>query len=588
MKNKKSWLLCLLCIVLMLSLVFPLVSCDRGEMGGGDDDDEIPPDEPKDTSKTQLYVANYYGGLGDKWLYKVKAAFEAANAETSFEEGKMGVQVHIYDDKTIDGAGLSSVLANDSGDSSKEGNAVYFTESVSYYELINAGLVADITDIVTGKNENYDLNGDGTPELVSIADKMDQTLNAYFRTADGKYYALPFYTGFFGMYYDVDLFEENGYYFADVNSTTMDGSKDNKSVGPDGVAGTSDDGLPATYAQFEILMATMRADSVYPFVWTASYTDYFMKSLANLWVDYEGYDQAMLNVTMNGTAKDLIEVDASGNITKLGDTVITPGKNGNAYMLQKQAGKYYALKFVNTILSNGMNYDPLSVGSGLSHTGAQERFLKSRKIAGKEGAQVIGMLIDGNWWENEANSVFSSMSKSYGSQWSRSQRRIAVMPTPKVSLDRLGKTTIYDMNRSACFINANTPASQMEVAKAFLAFAHTNESLSLFNTVTSVPRPFSYTITESDRQSISYYGLSTYEYVKNANVVYSRNDEDAFFLNNETYFSFGNAWGWTSKINDQKTEGNAIVGYFRNRTYTPETWFTGLYDYHKDNWKYLT
>lgn len=581
MKSKTKLFFRVLALALVLSMCLPFAACGREEDFG----ETV---KPVDTEKTQLYIANYYGGLGDQWLKEVAAGFEKAYAETSFEEGKKGVQVYIYNDKTIDGAGLNAVLANDSGDANKAGNAIYFTESVTYYELLNAGLIADITDVVTAKNEKYDLDGDGEAEDVSIADKMDATLNEYFRTAEGKYYALPFYTGFFGMYYDVELFEENNYYFADVNSTSCDGSADNKSVGPDGVAGTTDDGLPATYAQFEILMTTMRTDSVYPFVWTGSYPDYFQKSMANLWVDHEGYEQAMLNATMSGTATNLINVDASGKITKLGDTVITPGASGNGYVLQKQAGKYYALQFIESILSNGLNYDPLSIGSSLSHTGAQERFLKSRKIAGKEGAQVIAMLIEGNWWENEADQAFSSMSNSYGPQWSRGQRKIAIMPTPKVSVDDLGKATIYDMNRSACFINANTPASQMAVAKAFMAYAHTNEALSCFNAVTSMPRPFKYSITDTDAQRISYYGMSCYEYVKNADVVYSRNDEDVFFLNNETYFSFGNDWGWTSKISGQKTEGNSLIGYLRNGTHSPETWFNGLYEYHKDNWQYLS
>lgn len=572
-----------LCLLLALLMGLSMVACGgRTETG-----DPNTPTEAVDDTKTQLYVANYYGGLGDAWLVEVKTMFEKANAETSFEPGKKGVQVHIYNDKTIDGAGIASTLANDSGDSTKEGNAIYFTETVLYYELVNAGLLADITDIVTGKNESYDLNGDGTAEQISIADKMDPVLNEYFKTAQDKYFALPFYTGFFGMYYDVDLFDANGYYFADVTSTSVDGDKDNKSVGPDGVAGTADDGLPATYEQFDILMAAMRVDSVYPFVWTASYPDYFQKAMANLWVDYEGYEQAMLNVTMNGVAKNLITVDASGKITKLGNTTIKPGSAGNGYLLQQQAGKYYALKFIDNILSNGLNYDPLSVGGGLTHLGAQERFLKSKKIAGKEGAQTIAMLIDGNWWENEANGVFTSMANSYGSQWSRGERKIAIMPTPKASVDQLGKATMYDMNRSACFINANTPESQMAVAKAFLAFAHTNEALSVFNTVTSMPRPYEYTITDSDMERISYFGLNSYEYVKNADVVYSRNDEDAFFLNNENFFSFGGSWGWVTQIDGQKYEGNSIIGYFRNNKFTPEQWFSGLSTYHKAYWQYL-
>ena len=327
---------------------------------------------------------------------------------------------------------------------------------------------------------------------------------------------------------------------------------------------------------------------MYPFIWTAAYPDYFQKFMTSFWVDYEGYENSMLNVTLEGTATDLINVDASGNITKLPSTEITSGKNGNAYLLQKQEGKYYALKFIRSLLSNGLNYDPLSVGMGLTHTGAQERFLKSSKIAGKEGAQRIAMLIEGNWWEHEATNVFSSMTNSYGPQWAKTSRRIAIMPTPKASLDDLGGSVIYDMNRSACFVNANTPASQMPVAKAFMQFVHNNQSLSTFNAVTSMPRPYAYTITEEDMENISYFGLSTYNYVKNAQVVYPRNDENAFYLNNEIYFSAGNDWGWTTIINGQKREGSSLIGYFRTNQFTAEEWFAGLETYHRGRWDYLT
>lgn len=579
-----------LSLILSLLFLLPTVACAGRDDSNVDDED----DEPVNTSMSQLYVANYYGGLGDQWLKQVKTAFEKANTETVFESGKKGVQVHIYNDKTIDGTGLGATLANDSGDSNVAGNAIYFTESVSYYELVNSGLLADCTDIVTEKSEDYDLDGDGVTEKVSIEDKMDVTLKDYFKTSSGKYYGLPFWEGFFCMYYDVDLFDEYNYYFADVESTTLDGDVDNKSVGPDGKTGiingidySQDDGLPATFDQFYTLLSMMRSDTIYPFVWTSQYADYFPKMFANIWVDLEGYEQAKLNVTFDGTATNLINVDRNGNVTKVGDTAITSGKNGNAYMLQKQAGKYNTLKFINNLLSNSLNYDPLSVGGGLSHVGAQERYIKSPKIAGKEGAQRIGMLIEGNWWENEADNVFTSMTNNYGSQWSRKNRRFAVLPTPKASTDKLGDPVMYELNRSACFINANTPQSQLPLAKAFFKFVHNNESLSTFNAVTSMPRPFSYTITESDMQKISYFGLNMYNHLKKAKIIFPRNSQDSFWLNNETYFSAGGSWGWVTKIDGQKREPSSIIGYFRNKTYTPEDWFNGLYSFHSDNWSNL-
>jgi len=563
-------------LILVLAVSLSMIGCGR-DTGEGDIDE----------SKTQLYVANFDGGLGDAWLKKVADNFEKANSETEFESGKKGVQVHVYNDKTIDGVGLTSILANDSGDSRVKGNAIYFTESVSYYELINSGAIAEITDIVTEKTEDYDLDKDGAKEKVSIADKIDPALLDYFKTSDNKFYGLPFYSAFFGMYYDVDLFDENDYYFKTVTSTTLDGSVDEKSVGPDGLENTADDGLPATYAQFDVLLQTLRVDGLYPFIWSSTYTEYFPEFLTNFWADYEGYENAMLNVSLSGTATDLIEsFDEFGNPVYMSPTEITSGKNGNAYLLQRQAGKYYALDFAYKLLTNGNNYDPLSVGSGLSHTGAQERFLNSVKIAGKEGAQRIAMLIEGSWWENEADGFFATMAKT-DDKYSRENRRIAIMPIPKIDENSLGKPTVFNVNNSACFINKNTPESQMPVAKAFFKFAHSNESLSTFNAYTSVTRPFSYTITEEDKEKISYFGNNLYEFMHTSNVVYTRNSKNEFYLNNEVYFSQKLTWDWTSIVGGQKMEGMSLVGKFRNMSCNAKDWFNGLSLYHKNNWSTL-
>ena len=54
-----------------------------------------------DTGKTQVYVANYEGGIGRAWLDDAKARFEDYYKDESFEEGKTGVQVQIKSDKQV-------------------------------------------------------------------------------------------------------------------------------------------------------------------------------------------------------------------------------------------------------------------------------------------------------------------------------------------------------------------------------------------------------------------------------------------------------------------------------------------------------
>ena len=79
---KKKLAVALGCLTFGVSV---LVGC--GPMGPGGGGTSV------DKTKTQLTVANYDGGVGREWFRVVKANFEQKYAETSFETGKMGVQI---------------------------------------------------------------------------------------------------------------------------------------------------------------------------------------------------------------------------------------------------------------------------------------------------------------------------------------------------------------------------------------------------------------------------------------------------------------------------------------------------------------
>lgn len=97
-----------------------------------------------DANRTTLYVGNFNGGIGDEWLKNAITKFEEKYKDTSFEEGKTGVQVLIGDNNktTMVGPELEKIISTSQ-------NEVFFTESVYYYDWISKGLIADITDAVT-------------------------------------------------------------------------------------------------------------------------------------------------------------------------------------------------------------------------------------------------------------------------------------------------------------------------------------------------------------------------------------------------------------------------------------------------------
>ena len=148
--------------------------------------------ESVDSTKAQLTINTFDGGIGDKWLKNAARRFEEANAErTDFEEGRVGVQIHVGKARYAD---MTTQDLNDD---------IYFQEGFDYYIMGNNNKFADITDVLTTPNPN-DNNK-------TILDKIDVNLRNYMNR-DGKYYAVPFYDGIYGLVYNKSLFEEKEFY----------------------------------------------------------------------------------------------------------------------------------------------------------------------------------------------------------------------------------------------------------------------------------------------------------------------------------------------------------------------------------------
>ena len=154
-------------------------------------------DRQIDSSKAQLTISTFEGGVGDQWLKNAARLFEEKNKDRDdFQKDKVGVQIIVETDRSASGEKLVNM------DFKKD---IYFTENVDYYTLANRQKkLADITDILTATNSDNK----------RIIDKIDQNLLDYM-DIDGKVYAVPFYDCIYGLVYDKALFEARGYYLTD-------------------------------------------------------------------------------------------------------------------------------------------------------------------------------------------------------------------------------------------------------------------------------------------------------------------------------------------------------------------------------------
>ena len=542
-----------LCLILLGFLCFALVSC-------GEDffEEEAADTEPLDPNKTTIYIGNYYGGLGDKWLDVLTEQYEALHPDVQFK---------IENDKTP--YLLDNIINNISGSKC----SMIFTEKIYYYDMVSRGLIADISDVVTSSLEEYGETG-------TIEDKLDDQYKNYLANNDvckGKYYALPTYTSHYHMVYDVDLFEQKELYISKQSTATkikwISGTEpDTKSAGVDGKFGTYDDGLPATMAEFEALVTRMKQRNLTPFIWSGQYSDYSSGILTSIYADYEGADAFELNYTFNGSA------------VLNGSTTPTTITESNAYELQAQTGKLVALDFARYITSDSINYASSSGLTTSTHLETQDKYLASRPENNGSTIKPIGIIFEGDWWENEAkiNDDFTSLVNLYGEEYAYGTRRFSVMPFPKVDGSAEGRTLLSTSASNAFFINNNASDEIKEICKDFLKFCHTEEALRIFTQYTGMVRPFDYTITDEQYSQLTYYSQTLYDIYKSEDttIVYDLNRCDTR-INKPSYFV--SYWKWTTSI------GGAVYDYpFRemidNKNLTAKSYFSGLREYHKSQW----
>lgn len=534
----------------------------------------------EDNTKTQLVVATFDGGLSDKWIFDAASRFEEKYADTSFEDGKKGVQVRVVRSANYGGDNILNTIKTEEAD-------VWFTENMNYHDHINYENLADITDIVTDPLSEYG-------EDKSIADKIEEGYREFLNIgtdSEPKYYAIPFYDGFYGLTYDKDLFASANLYFKSTGNEKEDSADDlgfvtsetdTKSAGVDGKLGTYDDGLPATYAQFLKLFDAMREKNITPIVYGGGNAmDYPTRMLASFWAQAEGKEGYNLNNTFNGTADNLVVLDGSGKVKKNAEgsaqTESVAITVNNGYELQRQESKLQVLQLFEEIVGNGENYS----SSNLQHTAAQSDFLKGKE----DQFTSYGLLLDGTWWENEANDSFEALASRFGEEHKRENRNLAFMPLPVPTAEEVGQgNSLLNLNTSLGFIRSNTDI--LDCAKTFLQFTTTDAELSAFTANVSMTRSLNYELSEEHREKATPYAVGLFEMKNASTVIYPYSDLE-MFQKNQAFFSV-ERWSWQTTLDNSEYTNPWLVWLTFEGQYTAEEYFEGMYAMQRTRWGTLT
>lgn len=497
--------------------------------------------EKIDATKSQLTVLNYNGGVGTDWLYQIAEDFERQYAGAHFEEGKTGVQIHITPTKDTLITSIEGLPED-----------VYFTESTYFNNFAINGELLDISDIVTSSLADVT---DGA-ETVSIESKLYPEQKAALTAFDGNYYVLPHYEGIGGATYDARVFTRESLYLKGGPDGSWDGgwtgTDSEKTVGPDGVRGSYDDGLPSSYEEMDRLFERMLQVGVTPFVWAGSYAPTYTMWLANAaWVAYDGYDKSMLAINFGsgdgeGVAFDRVTgfsgQDSAGYpVPQTEPATITPA---TAYNISQSVGRYYATRLMHQVFSNSRMYSD-RISGAMSHLDAQKIFIDSDLEN-----TPIGMLIEGIWWYGEAVSARQSSEARHPTTGVNRDFRWMVFPRKATGGVKEGegtKNTVIGQSMAYGFISADvadTPWKE-ELAKTFLKFCYTDKAAQDFNVISGVPKAIQYTLPEERLPELNNFARNSYEVYKNSDVVRAVSDHP-IFVNNQAAFEGLYNW-WRSK-----------------------------------------
>ncbi len=468
----------------------------------------------KDTSTKSVLNVGVCASWSINWVIEAAADFEALYAGTSFEEGKMGVELVL--DWQIDKYKPTNLLTG----MERSENTLYYLVENAYTSYLGSRLLAPMTDAVT--EAVYDENGDlalmddGKGNLIPIGDKqatlsmMDRVAygaDKYYFEYDNNYYGAPWGVTLSGMFYDADLFSEKGYFFGSdgkMGKTLSDVESGNCGTGPDMLPRTADDGMPVTYNEFLALLEQMKRDEVIPFTWAGSTTYQRKHAYESVFANYEGAENYNLNFTADVSKE---QMEAAGV------------KKPYEY-LALQEGRKAGIQFFYDIVKKEYYSEDAFAQSGMQ---AGELYIKS--IATDH---PIAFMMAASNWENAVKTYSEELVRETGNPaYGYGKRNFKVFPIPNfVGVEGLADQTNTDpreifpgyATRSLAVIAAKNscknPTVQKHLAKLFLQFTASRSQAVKFLKNSNVISMYDFTITDEEAKSLTKYTQDICRYLK--------------------------------------------------------------------------
>lgn len=523
-------------------------------------------EETVDETKTNISVTVFNGTARTEYMEKAVKRFEEANKDVSFAPGKTGVHIDVDSVGTVPNT-KSTLEISDSD--------IFLDENKpNIYSNSQEGIIMNLNEVVS-----------------PLEDKIDSDCLNRCRGYDGNYYALPHYSWYSGVTYNKTIFDEYNLYFADPNEVNAipaiayseaDHSKvfyeaekvkmiangnSKKSVGPDGVYGTYDDGLPSSLQEFAIWCANAKNKFVTPFRMAGAQPTYSMYLTHGLWSALAGEEKMKVYYqNYTSTPIEVVKKNDNGTTLTTNNELFYPGSKiyepqtesivineSNGYRVYDMVERYYSLAFFELLYKEKWLSSEFEQGSNDSHLSAFSDFLNGSK---DQAVNRCAILYDASYWYHEAKESINVYKNLSGGE----APDVSYMPLPvklngsvteKTAGEAPNKQTLLNIGSSYVYVNAKTALDEGRKAAviSFLKFLYSDDELKAFSELTGLQIPMQYTYSTENKDT---YYQKLQNIVNDADVVQFASDSMIFKLNQSSFSLFYN-----SRITELTVKGTA-------------------------------
>ena len=463
-----------------------------------------------DDSKTQIYVSGYNGGNGVVWLEKTAAEWNATNDK--------------YELVVVPNKDSSSIKNEVMTGSGAQKYSIYFSGVSDFQTLIYGNYLEDLSDLL---DEEVDGAGKGTVEdKIGVDDTYYDTWKQMATKNGEGMYMLPLSDNFGLMVFDFDAFLEKGFMiYADGSDASVLAALQEQGVsyekdgstlylkeaytgttkyfnyevgdailscGKDGKYGTYDDGQPVTEAEFDSLINKIKidGDNSKAFLWTSKYPDYTDMIINSAMVQYIGVEEEQTYYRYEGP------------MTINGQTETIDLATG--YKVFANDGIKKGVEFAQKYLNNTATAYSESLTGDISHTDAQSYLLYSYQ-AEAENLEYAHILVEGEWFENEAKPSFKEIERD-GRGFGKREYRMLLLPNfeGQKGIDGNGKGSVVScLNNGAIMVPKESDTDKLNAIKSFILYFLKTENLQRYTVESGSMAAYRYELTDEQYEALS-------------------------------------------------------------------------------------